>query len=360
MPAGMVAGGTAAALLLAEGVLRLAHLAPTNGLATVDAAEFRTIPGIFAPAQDLIDRRDPRLPYHVTIDSLGFRGTDFPQSKPPGETRILFTGDSFTFGDFVDDDQTLPAQVEQRLRARCGTVRIVNAGLGDATVVEEAHLIERGLSVSPDLVILLFSENDVDDLNRVSTWDRLADNRRAKSRFPFSLVYPLLRHTALWNLALKARAQERADEHPVRIDWTAQGQEAITPRLREEYRQDLGRVRDSLTARGIPLVFVAYPSHLALAQATMRGQMTWVTRTADGLGLPVVNLLPPLSASGLGAKALYLLPFDGHPSPRGYEVASMYLADRLTALEPLRHTCAPVAVDPPPPSTPVKGAPHRG
>jgi len=26
--------------------------------------------------------------------------------------------------------------------------------------------------------------DDVDDLNRVSTWDRLAENRRAKSRFP--------------------------------------------------------------------------------------------------------------------------------------------------------------------------------
>ncbi|HYL56341.1 MAG TPA: SGNH/GDSL hydrolase family protein [Gemmatimonadales bacterium] len=360
MPVGMVGGATTVALLIAEGVLRLAHLAPTDGLATVDASEFRAVPGIFAPAQDLIDRRDPHLPYHVTIDSLGFRGKDFPKSKPPGELRILFTGDSFTFGDFVDDDATLPAQLERRLTARCGDVRVVNAGLGDATIVEEAHLIERGLTVSPDLVILLFSENDIDDLNRVSTWDRLADNRRTKSRFPFSLVYPVLRRTALWNLALKARAQERVDEHPVRIDWSAQGQESITPRLREEYRQDLGRVRDSLTARGIPLVFIAYPSHYAVLRTTMRGQMTWVAQTARGLNLPVVNLLTPLVASGLGPQALYLLPFDGHPSPRGYEVASAYLADRLTGLEPLQHVCAPIAANPPPRTAPVKGALHGG
>ena len=359
VPAGILAGATAAALLIAEGVLRLAHLAPTDGLATVNAGEFAAIPGIFAPRQDLIDRRDPHLPYHVTTNSLGYRGSDVPQSKPPGELRILFTGDSFAFGDFVDDDATLPAQLERRLKARCSDVRVVNAGLGDATIVEEAHLIERGLMVSPDLVILLFSENDIDDLNRVPTWDRLADNRRAKSRFPFSLVYPVLRRTALWNLALKARAQERVDEHPVRIDWTAQGQEAFTPRLRDEYRQDLGRVRDSLKARGIPLVFVAYPSHYAVLKTTMRGQMTWVAQTAHGLDLPVVNLLTPLAASGLG-QALYLLPFDGHPSPRGYEVASAYLADRLASLEPLKHVCGAVAANPPPRSTPVKATPHRG
>src|SRR5207253_9573389 len=83
VPAGILAGATAAALLIAEGVLRLAHLAPTEGLATVNAGEFAAIPGIFAPRQDLIDRRDPHLPYHVTTNSLGYRGSDVPQSKPP-------------------------------------------------------------------------------------------------------------------------------------------------------------------------------------------------------------------------------------------------------------------------------------
>ena len=213
--ASIVAGATAAALLIAEGVLRVAHLAPTDGVATVNDGEFRQIPGIFAPGQDLIDRRDPHLPYHVTTNGLGFRGSDFPRSKPPGEVRMLFTGDSFTFGDFVDDDQTLPAQVERRLRARCGAVRVVNAGLGDATIVDEAHQIERGLTVSPDVVILLFSENDVDDLNRVSTWDRLADNRRAKSRFPFSLVYPLLRRTARsWPLPRRSASRAKRATPP--------------------------------------------------------------------------------------------------------------------------------------------------
>ena len=61
----------------------------------------------------------------MTTNALGYRGPGFPLVKRPGEFRILFTGDSFAYGDFVNDDQTLPAQLEQRLNGRCGTVRVV-------------------------------------------------------------------------------------------------------------------------------------------------------------------------------------------------------------------------------------------
>jgi hypothetical protein len=256
--------GALIAVLLVEALLRVLRLAPASGVATVTEAEYHSVPGIFAPGQRLVDRQDPRLPHRVTIDSLGYRGPEFPVRKEHGEFRVLFAGDSFTYGDFVDDDQTLPAQLERHLRRRCGAVRVVNAGLGDATIIDEAHLIERGLRVSPDLVILMFSENDVVDLNRVSTWDRLAANRRAKSHFPLSILYPLLRRTALWHLMLRARSRASARPNPLRVDWTTPGrQDSVTPRLRETYRQALGALRDTIAARGIALAFVVYPSHFS-------------------------------------------------------------------------------------------------
>jgi hypothetical protein len=67
-----------------------------NGLLRilVPAGILAAIPGIFAPRQDLIDRRDPHLPYHGTTNS--------------------FTGDPFTFGDVVDDDATIAANPPRR------------------------------------------------------------------------------------------------------------------------------------------------------------------------------------------------------------------------------------------------------
>lgn len=337
--------GVVVALALAEVGLRLLGLAPPDGVATVTEAQFQSIPGILLPDQDLVDRRDRRLPHHVTTNALGYRGPGFPLVKRPGEFRILFTGDSFAYGDFVNDDQTLPAQLEQRLNGRCGTVRVVNAGLDDATIVDEAKMIERGLRVSPDLVVLLFSENDVDDLNRPATWDRLAENRRDKSRFPLSAFYPLLRHTALWNFALRARAASQARADPARIDGTAAGgADSITLRLRDKYKRALAALRDTLAARGIPLVLAAFPSHHAVTRDSLGRQFTWVTQAGTETGVAVVDLLPPLVASRLPVETLYLLPYDGDPSARGYDIAAKQLADRLASQGPLLAACEAVSV----------------
>jgi len=342
-----VGGGLLAGLLVAEVLLRMLGAAPTDGVTTVTEKEFWSVPGILSPGQRLIDRRDPRLPHGVTTNSLGYRGTDVAARKPPGELRILFTGDSFVYGDFVNDDQTLPAQLERRLNERCANVRVVNAGLGDATIVEEAQLIDRGLRLSPDFVILLFSENDIADLNRPSTWDRLATNRKAKSHFPLGTLYPLLRRTAVWNFALDVRATWRARKQAGQatsgnVFLTAAGDSnSVTRELRESYRRALLAVRDTLAGRSIPLVLVAYPSHMAVTHEAMRDQMAWVTRTAAAANLVEVNLLAPLVASGLPPESLYLLPYDGHPSPRGYEIAARYMTDQLLAAGrgPLAGTC---------------------
>ena len=139
----------AVALVLAELLLRAFGLAPTDGLATVNTSDFERIPGIFAPHQHLIVRQIRALPYRVSIDSLGYRGTDFPRVKPQGETRIVFIGDSFVHGDFVHNEETLPAQLERVLGERCHNVRVINAGLGGSTIIEHHQLIIRALASRP-------------------------------------------------------------------------------------------------------------------------------------------------------------------------------------------------------------------
>ena len=95
------------------------------------SAEFEQVPGIFGRNQETVVNKIPQIRYGVRIDSLGYRGQDFPRSKPDGEFRILYVGDSFVFGDFVDDEETLPAQAERALRSRCSrAVLIINAGVG--------------------------------------------------------------------------------------------------------------------------------------------------------------------------------------------------------------------------------------
>ena len=107
------------------------------------------------------------------------------EPKPDSELRVLIVGDSFVFGDFVEDEETLPAQLEAKLRARCSDVRVINSGLGGSTITEHVELLYRSLELDPDVVILLFSENDVHDLVGTPMWKQLAQNRAVKSRFPY-------------------------------------------------------------------------------------------------------------------------------------------------------------------------------
>jgi len=331
----IVAGlGLCAGAILGEVMLRALRLAPTNGLATVSAAQFLAVPGMLAPHQDFVDSRDRRLPHHVTTNALGYRGSEFPLEKPPGEFRVFLTGDSFAYGDFVDDDATLPAQLAQRLAGRCIHVRVINAGLDAGTIVDEAQIIRRGLAVSPDLVVLLFSENDVIDLRERSTWSMLADNRRAKAELPLSVLYPVLRRTALWNFAQQVRAASWSHEvKTVKADWfgAESDVDSLTARLRQVYRGDLLALRDTLRARRVPFALAAYPMHFAITRPEKRGQLEWLSETSTAAGITMINLLAPLFRSGLPLDSLYLLPYDGHPSPQGYAVAASYLADRLVS-----------------------------
>lgn len=334
-----IAVGVVAGLLLAEIALRVANLAPTTGVATVTEKQFQRIPGLFAPGQHTTDRRIPALPHVVIIDSLGYRGDEFPRVKAANELRILMVGDSFTYGDFVDNNATLPAQLQERLARACRAPRVVNAGIGGTTIIEHHHMVTRGLALAPDLVILTFSENDVTDLAGESMWDQFAKNRHAKSRPPLSWVYPLLRQTALWNLALQLRGSRRAQATVAAAEKPAAGRHDDTEALRHEYARRLQSLHDSLATHGVPLVIALYPSHHAVTRPDRREQLAWIEQVATRAHIPTVSLLPALLRSQLGVNDLYLLPHDGHPSPKGYGFAADTLAAFVAHVPVVRSRC---------------------
>lgn len=302
-------------------MLRVFKLAPTSGIVTMSARQFDRLPGIFAPNQVVEDRRIPELAVVVTVDSLGYRGADFPRRKAPGEVRILTVGDSFVFGDYVADDSTFPVQLERRLRPRCAGARVINAGLGGTTITEHEPMLARALGLSPDYVILLFSENDVTDLLAVPpAWDQLAANRAAKSRLPLSIAYPVLRRTALFNLVLRARARAAQVDH---ADPTAAApSDSRTVGLRVEYLRRFWAFRERVRAAALPLTVVIYPSHHAVSDSSREAQLRWLAQAMADSAVDQVSVLPALRATGRGPTELFLLPYDGHPSGRGYAVAA--------------------------------------
>ncbi len=336
--------GFAVALVLAEGIIRLFRLAPTEGLATVTESDFHRVPGLFTPGQSFLNQQLPALPHHISINDLGYRGKHFPLKKPSHELRVLMIGDSFTFGDFVDDNETLPAQLEVELRKWCKNARVINAGVGGTTLITHAAMVERSHKLEIDVVVLTFSVNDVDDL-AYPMWVSLAENRRLKSRFPLSLLYPIIRDTGLWNFALYVRAhvvsrwQQSTDTSGKPTMSKSDLNVQTRDELREYYSEVLDRLHNDLKQQGIPLIFNIYPSHHNLTGRGSTELLEWAVRTGTSASIPTINLLFPLRYSGLTTDSIYLLPHDGHPMALGYRVSTVFFSEQLRQVKSMMMLC---------------------
>lgn len=107
--------------------------------------------------------------HSVRINNLGFRGEDITFKKPENTFRILFLGDSMTFGWGVDDDKTFPALIQNYLNGLGlpKNIEVINAGFADGYSPDSyyAFLLDQGLRLEPDLIILTFFPfNDIPDL----------------------------------------------------------------------------------------------------------------------------------------------------------------------------------------------------
>jgi len=91
----------------------------------------------------------------VTTNGQGFRGVEHPVERVDRTYRIVGIGDSFMFGQGVENPK-----LTQRRPAR--EWQVINTAVpGYSTVMEVEALKEKGLAYSPDLVIIEFVLNDL-------------------------------------------------------------------------------------------------------------------------------------------------------------------------------------------------------
>ncbi len=108
---------------------------------------------------------------HIKINSRGLRDREFDLSKPPGTFRIGVFGDSFTFGEGVQNEEAYPKVLENFLRhdtqllQSLTNVEVINFGIGKTGTSQQFALYQQeGAKYELDYVILGFlSGNDFAD-----------------------------------------------------------------------------------------------------------------------------------------------------------------------------------------------------
>lgn len=332
---GLLAGGVVVSLVLVELALRGLGF-PTRTLEFTPSG----VPGyaLMRPNQEFLERgwHAHQPPHRIRVNSLGFRG---PEPSPERRWTILALGDSFTFGPGVEDEQTFAAVLAERLRSRFGAgIEVVNAGHSGAGIDHELVVFERrGRSLRPDVVLLQFFANDIDDLLE----------REARERVYRPINFPLKRHvrqTATYLLLLRlklqgrrtavarAAATEGAETETLPFRDSGYYSRVLPERLErgwDEYLGYLGRLAAGTDLAGSRLVVLIVPDRYQVTRADLHPTPQERIETfARDRGIPVVDPLPTFRRLAARDEVLYL-PEDGHLSPRGHAVLGQLLLEVL-------------------------------
>jgi lysophospholipase L1-like esterase len=330
------------ALLASEAILRLAGVEAT--------LERPTHPGWeWLVSDPLLGYRN--RPFHQAhgwrINSLGFRGPELADSKPPGTQRIVCIGDSGTFGLWKKAAGEDPAatlawdtyvewlQLTLSERAR-RPVEVINAGvLGYTSAHGLRQLVTRILPLDPDVVTVRLGLNDYGIARLPALLPR--EPRSPLLRFLF------YRGAGLASFRLAAYAYRRMPAG----DPAMVVSRAMTV---QDFERNLQRLADVAHAAGIHLVFVDYPLRAldpndsggdpllfylfgfkdfrelyalhAIYQQALR-------RVASERDVPLVETTTELAGSPIPSFS----PFDRfHPNDVGAKQIGQLLADRLLAL----------------------------
>ena len=283
---------------------------------------------------------DDWLGIRLKINAKGQRGPEVAYRKPESTTRILYLGDSVTFGALVADDTKIFSHlVARRLAASTGrAVEPINAGVDGYSPWQEALFLEReGLRYEPDLVVVTLVWNDLIEeafLRGVRRdVERFQLRRTATSR-----LERMTSRSGLFLLADRAASALGWRARPDASTRLAEGlsvpslvRDPARPEARDAWRATLGsldRIVDLCRHSGARLLLLRMPYRFQLDEPTPVQPMleSWIaTRGVDAL-----DLLPALSAPGVRTGPS---PFvdDSHLSEAGHALVADAVARHLLA-----------------------------
>lgn len=309
----LAAASAVAALLVAEGALRLA---PQGSEIYQQAAPRQVASPDFAHL--LEPDPDPRLRMRlrpgldadfkgtrVRTNAAGFRGPELRD----GTYRIAAIGDSVMFGWGVAEEETYLRLLERSLAAVRADVEVVNLAVPAYNTVQEVALLERhAAALRPAWVVVGFVGNDFDPVMKV---------------FPRTGL--LERHSWLYRL-MEIRSR------------------GLTPAARAAHRKQaaldaLHRLGAQARERGFSVAAFLYAGLVTGAGERLAREHPEVKEACVREGFLVIELRPMLERAIAAGEIessfdIWLRkekPIDPHPSPLGHRIIARGLHEALAA-----------------------------
>jgi len=265
---------------------------------------------------------------HVHLNALGHRDNEFAADKPENTFRIVVLGDSLTFGEGVEDVNDLYTEIiETKLNRGQFSYRIevINTAQCGYNVAEYLRTMKhQGLSYGPDLVMIGFFLNDIEDSkeNRPRTEILPGPLHRLLSKVSFVYHYT---YYGISSALLGERwdAYTRAYTSPHSHDWK---------RFALYWEELLTVCRD----RGIPAVVIILPciEHLDDEHEHIDVYDRVASLSIEN-GAAVMNVFPTLK--GRQPKELRVGVTDAHPNKEAHKIYAESIYAFLMENEELIH-----------------------
>jgi lysophospholipase L1-like esterase len=248
---------------------------------------------------------------------------DYPAGKPANTRRILFLGDSFTFGRGVDDGSAVFVELlEARLNAESAPhgmrVEVLNGGIPASLTGQWVELLLKvKKSFEPDVIVVVFFLRDGTRSSSMGAFfdpirNKIVANNRASALYGASYLY--------------RRWRDAMDRASISASYTKSIVDSYFGDVRqtEEWRlaqRNLLSIQSTGTASGAQVGLVVFPILVDMNDAyPFAGVQDEVIRFGREHGFPTLDLRPAFS--GKPAADLWVSAFDQHPNAAGHRLAA--------------------------------------
>jgi len=272
----------------------------------------------------------------------GFRGASVARERREGVERWAVLGDSFTFGTAINEEETLPVQLAQRVNALGRRVEVLNWGVPAYNARESTALLAAlQPSFKPDKVLYVLYINDASGIG-ISSKEPAPEDWRLRWIQNLGLTSgvwaPEDPKTPAQRRMMAAREHSRLVDliaHKVYRRWTAQLTIANYQRDWRPGSPSLAWVRRSLDhavqlarTRGFQLELTMYPDLATLGPAyPYAEQHAWVAAWCAAQNVPYHDLIPAFA--GRAPHELVAHAHDSHPNGYANGLAAQWLADSI-------------------------------
>ncbi len=332
---GLLLIATLLAVGLGEGLVRLLGMAPAMKaleLAAEDCVYQRSrnpVLGFELKANYRNDSPDFIASYERT-NAHGFRDRERSLKKPEGVRRVVLLGDSVVEGHGLPETATISRQWEAW--AKHGTLEVLNFGVSAYCTLAEIELFEqKGLVFEPDVVVVLFVENDFDNFNREAFALDRAEGRSGLVDWGFRQSHLFRTAAVRFNFF-----QMEAVSDPVRWNLEAIGDNNVVAGFRR-----LRALADREDFQPLIVLWPQFRDDAIVTVPTMSASDATpvAERLATMHGLPCARLASAFqkhrtsSHKDVNPRTSYTLGDGLHPSAEGVAVAARGLHELLAAFD---------------------------